>query len=131
MRKKDVLVIFFVLLLAGGGLLLSQKALEGNASGKVNVYVDGKLYATGYVGQQTPIVVKGENGEENTIVLTEKGFYMGHSTCKNQLCVEQGPVTLDNYKTRAMGTRIICLPNRVVVELMLDQTAADDSLPDV
>ena len=131
MKKKDLLIILCVLALAAAGLIYSRFSAGGVATGVVNVYLDGKLYATGTLGQAAPIVVYGENGEENTIVLTQNGFYMAHSTCHNQLCLHQGEVTTDNYKTRALGTRVICLPNRVVVELVLGDEPADDSLPDV
>ena len=42
---------------------------------------------------------------------------MASSTCGNQLCVHMGAVTLNNWETRPQQTYIICLPNRVSVEL--------------
>lgn len=129
MRKKDFGIILIVLVAACALLILSRLPIGGQATGRVNIYVDGSLYATGLIGSDTPIVV-GQGDEENVIAFTDRGFYMQHATCRNQQCIHQGEVTLDNYRNRALGTRIICLPNRVTAELVLE-AGQDDDLPDV
>ena len=128
LRKKDMIMILAVLLAACALLILSRQPLNGRATGRVNIYVDGALYATGLIGADTPIVVEQEDAL-NVIAFTEHGFYMQSSNCKNQQCVHQGEVTLDNYRSRALGTRIICLPNRVTAELVMENEQGE--LPDV
>ena len=59
----------------------------------------------------------GEEKLENVIHLTRDGVYMESSTCENQDCVRQGPVTLDNKDTRVLANMIICLPHQVSIEL--------------
>lgn len=53
----------------------------------------------------------------NVIHVTPDSVWMESSTCDNQDCVEQGTVTADNRKTRILGNTIVCLPNRVLLEL--------------
>lgn len=130
MRKRDFLIIALVLVAACALLILSGQTFSREATGRVNVYVDGDLYATGYLGMTTPIIVR-QGEEENVIAFTKDGFHMESSTCRNQQCVHQGEVTLGNYHNRALGTRIICLPNRVTVELVLSDGSQPDDLPDV
>lgn len=128
-RRRDIGIIAIVLCIAlclfGANALFTRGK---HADGTVEIYAEGKLYATARVGQKETITVS-RDGMENVIAFTERGVYMHSSTCKNQLCVGQGEVTLDNYATRSMGTRIICLPNAVEIRLVLSDP--DASLPDV
>lgn len=115
--KRNGFIILAVVLLAVVLMLLFREG--SRVTGRVTVYVDGQPVAVGQLGQTEDIVVRGENGEENVIAFTKIGFYMKSSTCPNQDCVLQGEVTKDNCGRRALGTRIICLPNRVIAELEL------------
>ena len=53
----------------------------------------------------------------NVIEVTPTSVRMYESSCDNQDCVEQGTVSLENYKKRVLQNMIICLPNEVVLEL--------------
>ena len=115
MRRRDFVVVGCVLALA---LILFLLTRSGDpATGRVLISVDGTPFAEGRIGQKQDIVIRGPDGEENIVRITENGVYMASSTCKNQLCVQQGEVTRENFRRRALGNRIICLPNRVVVEM--------------
>ena len=54
----------------------------------------------------------------NLIHLTPESVWMEESTCENHDCIEQGEVTLENWRDRILGNMIICLPNQVVLELI-------------
>ena len=123
--KRNGLIILAVVLLAVVLMLLSRGS--GRVTGRVTVYVDGQPVAVGQLGQAEDIVIRGANGEENVIAFTENGFFMKSSTCPNQDCVLQGEVTADNCGRRALGTRIICLPNRVIAELESDGADIPDA----
>ena len=130
--NRIVIVILAAVVLAVGAaaLFLNLNQAPATATREVRVYRAGKLYATGHLGQAEEIVVRGDDGEENIVAFTENGVYMKSATCHNQLCIGQGEVTLDNVSTRFYRNEIICLPNRVTVELVLtDEEAAE--LPDV
>lgn len=65
------------------------------------------------------LVLHQQDGREttNVICLTPEGMRMEFSSCDNQLCVEQGEVTLSNRAHRLLGNQIICLPNNVLMEM--------------
>ena len=119
------------LVVLGAGALLGYQPQRSRqvARDEIAVYVDGKLYAASPLRAGQDLTVEQEDGSVNVIRMTENGFYMQSSTCKNQDCVHQGDVTRDNWSQRLLGTHVICLPNRVDVVLMVE--SADPELPDV
>jgi len=132
LQKRNLVVIGVVLALALALFVVARLSGNETVTGRVIVYLDGERYAEGRLGQTEEIVVTGKDGEINVIAFTEDGFYMRHSSCDNQLCVNEGIVTKDNFARRALGTRIICLPNRVIAELETDEVPETDMpMPDV
>ena len=135
-EKKNLNTITLIILAAvvlsvgAAALLLGRDSRRAAAGREVRVYQNGRLCATGHLGQREDITVRGEDGAENVIAFTENGVYMKHSTCSNQLCVRQGMVTQDNFRTRFYRNQIICLPNRVTVEMTLTD-AESSEIPDV
>ncbi len=119
------------LVVLGAGALLGYQLQRGRqvAKDEIAVYVDGKLYAASPLKQGKDLTVEQEDGSVNVIRMTENGFYMKSSTCKNQDCVHQGEVTRDNWSQRLLGAHVICLPNRVDVVLTVENT--DPDIPDV
>ena len=115
MTKRDALLILAVALIAGG-LLLWRFTRNAAASGTIYIYVDGQLYTSAPAGKEQLIRVEQENGSVNEVQITEDAVSMASSTCTNQDCVHQEPLTADNLDQRALGEWIICLPNRVTVE---------------
>ena len=46
----------------------------------------------------------------NTVVIKDGIVYMSDATCKNQVCVNTGKIS-------KKGESIVCLPNKVIVEI--------------
>ncbi len=123
MDRKNIGIIA-ALLIAAVVLLLSVTLLRprtDGASAEIVVTLDGREYARVPVGQEQTLAVQQPDGSVNVIRITERGAVMESSTCENQLCVEMGEVTLDNWETRPNQQFIICLPNRVSVELVVNE----------
>ena len=134
MKKRDLLLILAVVLIAGALLLVMTMSNRGKeAAGQMKVYVDGKLYDTVTIINGRNYEVKQQDGSVNVIRMTESGFYMLSSTCHNQQCIEQGEANADNWNKRSLGTHVLCLPNRVDVELVLtdEKAVIDPDAPDV
>lgn len=134
-RRKDIIVIITALLVAAatyGGMMISRGGQT--LSGEVAIYVDGVLYASVPLGDSRDIEIAQKNGDVNIVHVSAGAVHMAFSSCKNQLCLGQGEITAENWTRRAMGRVIICLPNRVVVELALEDSAqriVDEDLADV
>lgn len=122
MKKRDVITLLIALLLAGALFGARAYWLSGKRPERaVRITVDGKVYATEVLDEERDIVVEQDNGARNVITLYADGFRMRSSTCRNQLCVQQGDVNISNFADRALGAHVICLPNRVDVELLLSE----------
>ncbi len=48
--------------------------------------------------------------DTNTVVIKDGIVYMSNATCKNQVCVNSGKIS-------KKGESIVCLPNKVIVEI--------------
>lgn len=123
-RIKNGAVILIMTISAVVFLVAGAVSRAGKTSaGRVRVLVDGKTYSEQPLRAGGQIRVSQPDGCENVIMMTDNGFCMQSSSCRNQDCVHQGTVTEDNYMFRVLGTSIICIPNRVEVQLIL----SDDS----
>ena len=104
MKKKDFIFIFLVLLvLAVSFPIIKNTAKGGNT---VKITVDGKVFAEMPLSQNCEIPINNTN-----IAVIENGsVYMKYASCPDKLCMHQGKVSDSSRK-------IICLPNRVVIEI--------------
>lgn len=116
--KKDVLIIAAALILCAVALLLFGKGRGGDT---VRVYLDDELYKEASLKEDQTIIVEQSNGSVNEIRIQHGSVYMQYSTCDNQLCIHQGEITPENAEKRPLGSWIICLPNRVTVELVPEE----------
>ena len=94
-----------------------------NAEAYLVVSVAGMMY------EPIPLVEEGRYSIRrgdlvNVIEVTPTSIKMHESSCDNQDCVEQGTVSLENYKQRVLQNMIICLPNEVVLELYTPEEVA-------
>ena len=123
MDKKNLLVIAGVILLAAALLAVALLARPMTAveEDMVVISVNGKEYARVPLSRPQTVTVEQENGCVNVIEVSDHGAVMLSSTCDNQLCVQMGEVTVDNWEFRPNQQFIICLPNRVSIELAVTQ----------
>lgn len=106
-RKADV-VLFFILLATG--LLISWTSLTAGTEGeKVLVTVSGQTYGI-YDLREDRSVEIARDGHTNNIIIEDGYVSMAYSDCANQVCVDTGAIHLS-------GDSIVCLPNKVMVEI--------------
>ena len=123
MNKKNYLVIGGILLIAAVMLALTllNRPMTVVDEDMVIISVDGKEYARVPLSKPQTVTVAQKDGSVNVVEVSAHGAVMLSSTCDNQLCVEMGEVTVDNWEYRPNQQFIICLPNRVGVELAVTQ----------
>ena len=87
----------------------------------VMISVDGETVGT-YdlnVNQTIPILVKGK--ETNVLEIYGGQAFMKEADCPDHLCMKQGEIS---HK----GETIVCLPNRVVIEVESNQDSEFDAV---
>ncbi len=115
MKKNDYMLISIILLLALFSYFCFQIfSDEGNL---VVVYVDGMEYGTYDLSLDQTI----EINETNTLEISEGDAYMVEADCPDGLCIHQGAINQDMES-------IICLPNRVVVEVHSSEESEYDAI---
>ena len=122
MNKRNALIVALLLIIAVGTMLFlpmrQEKGSEPITESTVIITSAGKeLMRVPLSRPQTVTVRTGD--EENVLEITTDGVVMVSSTCQNQLCVNMGKVTEDNWEFRPNGAFIICLPNQVSAELVV------------
>ncbi len=102
--------MILLILIVAAGLILSFGPLARKAGGTdVRVTLNGDTYGIYSLAEDKIITIE-KDGHTNVIIIEDGTVRMESSTCKNQICVEHGKISLK-------GDSIVCLPNRVVVEI--------------
>ncbi len=118
--KHDVILLCFIALFAviSMGFWFYQTLQSFD---QVLIEVDGELYGTYDIqkNQTISIVVDGE--VSNTVVIENQTVTMIESTCPDHLCEHQGTISKN-------GEQIVCLPNRVVIQLKTSEETGYDSI---
>lgn len=82
---------------------------SGSAGDRVVVTAGGEIYGTYPLSEDREITVE-QAGHINKIIIKDGRVQMAEASCHNQICVNQGAISLDRET-------IVCLPNRVVVRV--------------
>lgn len=115
-RKKAV--IFFVCLCAILMILgvISWKLLfpsyDGDGAVTAKIYQEGTLLYTiplYKVQHSYELSIVGENGGENTILVSKGEISVSQADCPDQVCVKRGIVSYS-------GIPIVCMPNQLVIQ---------------
>ena len=105
-KRKDCMLILFVLC-AAGCIFLVQRCLSERGAGSVVVHVDGEITGIYDLAEDGEIPV---NDGTNLLEIKDGEVSMTRADCPDQICVHPRAISAD-------GESIICLPNRVVVEI--------------
>lgn len=118
MKKRD-LYLAAALLLAAGILFLVMRIGNQKEGSQVKVTVDGEIYGVYSLWKEQEIEIK-ETAGENRIRIEDGKVRMIAADCPDGYCMDQGEIH------RATET-IVCLPHRVVVEV-ITQGETEDSM---
>ncbi|MCD8384007.1 MAG: NusG domain II-containing protein [Clostridiales bacterium] len=116
--KRSDLLLLVGLIAVGLGLtafVLLTRMYSQSDDLTVTIRQNSQVLATLPLDEDTTYAVQGEDGVANLVVIEDGSVYIEEASCPDKLCVKQG-------KIRYAGDSLICLPNRVVVEI----TGQDD-----
>lgn len=112
MKKADVRLILIVGVVCAALLIWRTLFLEEGVS--VVVQVNGETYGTYSLNKNQTVSIN----DTNVLVIADGEAWMSEANCPDGLCVSQGHISTN-------GSMIVCLPNRVVVQVV-DADAEDD-----
>lgn len=109
-KKADIILLIIILAV---GIPLSVLSLTAGTTGdRVEISLNGRVCGT-YPLHEDRVIEVTKDGHTNHITIKDGQVSMSYSTCRNQVCVNTGAIS----KTK---DAIVCLPNRVVVEIISD-----------
>ncbi len=114
-REIIILILIFAVLLA---LLLVYVFRDRDSGNRIRISVSGEIFGEYNLDedQEIPIV---SGGEVTNILIIEDGkANMTEANCPDQICVNMSPISAENET-------IICLPNKIVVEVISSDEEAD------
>ena len=119
--RNGVLLIIALLVMSAAGILYLFVFRESGDT--VKVTVDGELYGVYSLSEdRTEDILTGDGGSHlNRLVISGGKASMETADCPDGICVAHRPIFRD-------GESIVCLPNRVVVTVIID---GDTDAPDI
>ena len=115
--KNDVFLILFILFFVLLFTLLIF--VSRNAGDTVIVTVDGQFF--GEYSLNENVIQKIQNNQDYNLLIIEDGeAHVKYASCPDGICSHHRPIKYD-------GECIICLPNKVVIEVH----SSDKSQPDI
>jgi len=117
-RKNDILLIA-VIVLAAAGLWLGLR-LAQNGGAYVYVTIDGSEYGKYPLDTDAEVRI-GSGGKYNLLIIKDGCAQITEASCPNKLCIKQGKIKYE-------GQSIVCLPNKVVVEIVGGEKSQFDAV---
>jgi hypothetical protein len=109
--RYDIILIIGLLVIT---MVIAMAVRFTQKTGKtVVVSVDGVVKYTFPLDEDIEFKIEGYEGGTNYLVIKDGEAYLTEASCPDLLCVHMGKIS-------SQGQSIICLPNRVVVEIRDD-----------
>lgn len=117
-KRNDIVLIALLIVAA---LILSMVLFLNKTDGaKVTVKVNNELIGTYSLNEDMTLKI-GDNNSYNILVIKDNTAKITEATCPDKLCVNQKAISYDSES-------IICLPNKVVVEIISEEESTNDSV---
>ena len=107
-KKNDLILIIFLTFTSV--VMLIGISLFSKKGATVVVSVDGKEVASFPLDEDTVYNIGGYHGGENILEVKDGKAHLTDASCPDKLCVSMGYINKS-------GQSIICLPNKVVIEI--------------
>ena len=111
-KKRNDLLLIGCLLALGIFSFLSVEWYKTSTTknAQVVVFVDGTETGRYLLAQDEEILIKGTKGD-NLLVIKNGKAWVEEAECPDKLCVHTGKISRN-------GETIVCLPNKIVVEVV-------------
>lgn len=117
-KKSTKFWAALVLVLLAASVLAAALLFRLRENGsRVEIYRDGTLVETLPLSQDAAYTYRAEDGGSNTVVIQDGQVAVTQADCPDQVCVRHGP-------TDRTGDPIVCLPHKLVVEVVGGEDSA-------
>lgn len=121
-RVKKADIIFLALLFAAVLVVAAFVYLHGGKQGeRVEVTVGGEVYGTYPLAENAEIPIVIDGNTTNLLVISGGMADMTEADCPDKLCVHQKAISKTNET-------IVCLPNKVVVQVIGTEESGFDTI---
>ena len=107
--KFWLVLIGALLVVAVAGILVIQTFFREEGD-QVVITWNGEVEGTYSLAENRTLVFEGENGGRNVVVIEDGLVFVSEANCPDQVCVNHKP-------TNQTADPIVCLPNKLVVEV--------------
>ena len=109
MIKKNDFILIGIILVLGIAFIVFMNLTKKEGS-RVVITVNGEVYDTLSLLEDTTYTVEGKDGSYNTFVIKDGFVDMLEASCPDEVCVKHKKIHYNNET-------IVCLPNKVVLEV--------------
>ena len=111
-KRADLIILAILIILSVVPLFLTANEAFANNDIYAVIYVDAQKYKEIKLGEGVSLeFVIEDKDARNVIVVEGDEIFMSSSSCHDQICVKQGIISKP-------GQSIVCLPNRIYIELI-------------
>lgn len=120
MNKNDwILAGVLFLCAAVACIVLALRPFGSGGQAEVTVYFDGEELARYPLDVDRSVRIPSSEGKYNVLEIKEHKADITEATCPDKICVHQRPIG-------RTGETLVCLPNKVVVEIKSDSAPGMD-----
>lgn len=120
LKKNDVIFLAVLIFVVAAVYLIFSLCTTKKGS-SVEILVDGVSYGTYSLQEEQTIPIQIQNTTTNILEIKDGKANMVEADCPDQLCVHQKAISKDKET-------IVCLPNKVVVQVLSDTESEFDSV---
>lgn len=112
MKKNDIILIAIILVITIGCLLGMRIWQKNNTSGEALavVTIDGEVYGEYPLSEDLTERIDLPDGSYNVLTVQDGYAQVTEASCPDQICVHHNHI-------KYSGETIVCLPNKLVVEV--------------
>lgn len=119
MKRNDFILIVIILAVAAAGLLYMN--IMNKDGDMVIIKVDGKVYKELPLNKDATLKIKGAGHGWNELIIKNGKADIVDADCPDKLCVKQRAIEKD-------GETLVCLPNKVIVEIESSKESEVDAV---
>ena len=114
--RNDIILIFSVIVLCVAAIFFFNSAKQ--EGGRAVVLIDGKEVASYSLDADREVRLENNDGY-NILVIKDGYAYIKEASCPDKICV-------NNTKKKYNGETLICLPNKITVKIVSENTPETD-----